>query len=39
MCSRAIVLPQRSVIVYHIELENIYKVSESELLSYIEEQC
>jgi tRNA pseudouridine55 synthase len=33
----AIVLPQRTVIVYDIQLESVYKISESELFSYIEE--
>lgn len=32
----AIVLPQRSVIVYDIRLEGVYKISESNLLAYIE---
>jgi tRNA pseudouridine55 synthase len=33
----AIVLPQRTVTVYDIVLENVYKLSESELFNYIEE--
>jgi tRNA pseudouridine55 synthase len=33
----AIVLPQRSVIVYDITLEGVYKIGEAELLSYIDQ--
>lgn len=33
----ALVLPQRTVIVYDITLEGVYKIGESELLTYIEE--
>ncbi|HVZ76324.1 MAG TPA: hypothetical protein VG934_03610 [Candidatus Paceibacterota bacterium] len=33
----SLVMPERSVLIYDIELEGMYKVSEPELLSYIEE--